>query len=132
MITEIEVLFHVHDIQRIVVIHVLQVLQNIDLDHTLLLESFLASDYLHSHMLFSFMVEALEHLAKAALAERLEYFVSICNVILDHFRVGTILVIVVFDTCRLDFLGIQTEKPDFRILINFTLFKLREFITVYL
>ena len=101
MISKVEVLFHVDHIQCVVNVHVLKMLQYVDFDHALLLKPLLAANYFHGHVLLLLVVETLEHLTEAALAQRFDDLVAVGDLILVHLDVGAVLVVVVLDVGRL-------------------------------
>ncbi len=119
-------------IERVVMVEVLEVLQDVHLDHALLLKALLAAYDLDRHVLLPLVVEALEHLAEAALAQRLDDLVPVRDVVLVGLQVRAVLVVEVLDARRVQLLGLQAQEPDLRVLVYLLTLELGQSVTVQL
>lgn len=85
----------------------LQVLENLDLDESLMVEALLVPDDLDSDHIASLMISAPEHLAERAFAERIDYLEAEHDVIALNDQIVAALVVVtevvgrVFASCHL-------------------------------
>ncbi len=132
MISKVKVLLHVHHIERVFLVQVLQVLQNVDLDHALLLKALLAPYDLHRHVLLLLVVEALEHLAEAALAQCLDDLVAVGDVVLVGLQVRAVLVVIVLGARGTYLLGVQAQEPDLGVLVDLLSLELGQLVAVQL
>lgn len=88
------VVYDSDDVIVVVLVPVLEVLQDTQLDASLVLESFLVADNLDGDHLLLFVVEALQSLAETATANLLDYFVPVCEVVFHHNLVVTAFIVV--------------------------------------
>ena len=94
MLAEHTIIFDPNNIILVVLVMVVQIFENLQLNSCLVLEFFLISDDLDSHHLLSLVIEALDSLSKAALAEELEDLISVAQVVLEDDLVVTLIVII--------------------------------------
>lgn len=94
MIAEIEIVQHVDDIVGVIHILLAQLVQDPHLDQCLVMESLLIPDYLNGHVLIRLMVQSSNNLTKAAFANHLQDFVSVRNMVMDHFIVASVVVVI--------------------------------------
>lgn len=71
-----------------------QLLENVDLDQSLLVESLLVANDLYSHKSAGLMVDTAHHLSEAALTKKVYNFVPVCEVVAENYVIVTAVVIV--------------------------------------
>ena len=79
-----EVVIHVDDVERVVLVLLAQVLQDPDLLLGLAVEPLLVPDHLQGHVVVVLVVVGLDHLPEAALAYHLENLVPVGQVVVDN------------------------------------------------
>ena len=94
VIAEGEALLHAHDVVDVILVVVFQVLQHLHLDSGLVVEALLVADDLHRHVFVVLVVEALQCLPEAALAEEVDDFVAVADVVVHHHLVVALFVVV--------------------------------------
>ena len=82
------------DIVLVIWILLLQMLQDAQLNTSLMLILFFVLDDLDGHDLISLVVEAFQGLSKTTLAEEVEHLEAIVDVVLEDHVVVTILIII--------------------------------------
>lgn len=84
MVAEIEVVEHVYHVVCSVHILLAQFIQYPDLDQGLMVEAFLVANDFDCHVLVGFVVQCPDHLSEAALADDLQDFVPVADVVVNH------------------------------------------------
>ena len=130
MIAEVEIIEHVYHVVRSVHVLLAQFVQYPNLDEGLVVEAFLVPDDFDCHVLIGFVVQRPDDLTEAALADDLEDFVPVADVVVDHLVVAAVVIVVarVEGRSRLgvDFAGIESQVVDFRVFLDLLLFVVRQ------
>lgn len=88
MVAKVERVQHVDDIVGAVRVLLAQLVQQPNFDQRLVVEALLVADDLDGDMLADFVVEGAHHLAEAALADDLEDFVAVEDVVVHDLCAG--------------------------------------------
>lgn len=104
MRSEVEMFLDVHDVQRVVDVEILQVSENVHFDETLLLEAFLVANDLQGDGFLLLVIVTTQDESERALAQRLQDFESITNVIFADLDERAVLVVVILHAARGDLL----------------------------
>ena len=91
---EHEVIKHVDQVERVILVLLPQVLQDPDFLLSLPVKPFLVPDHFESDVLVGLVIVGLDHLAEASLAYHLEHLVPVGQVIVRYVRVGALVVVV--------------------------------------
>ena len=83
-----------NDIHCVFFVIVLEVLQYLELDSSLIVVLFLVLDYFKSNFFLSFVVKALNSYTKRAFTQKLEDFVSEANMVTRYYLVVALVVII--------------------------------------
>lgn len=153
MIAEVERVEHVDDIVCPVGVLLAQLVQQSHLDERLVMEAFLVPYDLDGDVLVRLVIESTHHLAEAALANHLEDFVAIANVIVHdlwgsmtvgkptiytfsltqchtYLIVAAIVIVVAAiqrgARFRIDFARVQSQEPYVRVFLNLLPLVLRQ------
>lgn len=94
MLSKYTVVFNLYNIVRVVWVLVFEMLQNFELDSSLVPELLLVPDYLNTHNLFVLVVVAPQSLAETTLAKEANDFISESNMVSEYYFVVTILIII--------------------------------------
>lgn len=126
MVPEVKVVEHVYHVVRPVGVLFPQLVQYPHLDEGLVVEALLVADDFDCHVLVGFVVQRPDDLAEAALADDLEDFVPVADVVVDHLVVAAVVVVVarVEGAARfgVDFARVQPEVVHLGVLFNLLLF----------
>lgn len=104
MLSEGKLFYNSNDILFVLWISIVQLLNELGLDKTLLVKSFLISQYFYCNHGVELVIHALEDLAKGAFAESAENFKSVCQVL--SFR-GDIFIFVIVKPVIINAIGSQ-------------------------
>lgn len=87
MVPKVEVVEHVDDVVRLVLVLQPQVVQHAHLHQRLVVEPLLVPDDLDGHLVPGAVVQRPDHLPEGALADHFEDFVSVRYVVVDLLRI---------------------------------------------
>ena len=113
MVAEYAVILDLDDVVLVLGVLPLEVLEDTQLDTSLVLVSLLVFYYFDGHCLACLVVDAFERLTEAALPEEVDHLETIVDVVLEHDDVVAILIVVtrIVQLCRglsLDLVSLQT------------------------
>lgn len=105
MISERKIVGHLDDVVFLLRIPFAKVIQHLDFDYSLLVETVLVPDDLDGHSFASHVITTLQNLAEAAFAQNVHNFeaehdvVTKNNVVVAPFIIKAIIVLAVVPTC---------------------------------
>lgn len=130
MLPEDYIVLDSYDIVSVVRIALFQMHEYLELHAGLMLEALLVSDELYGHQFLRLVIEALECLAEAPLAQKLDHLEPKCDVVLEHHLVVASVVVeakvVGMQGAPLDLLGPDTQEVDLLIVQDLSLLIVRE------
>ena len=85
---------HVDYIHRVIFVQLAQMLQDSDLLLRLAMEAFFVTHHLQGDVRIGFVVEGLDDLAEASLANHFEDFIAVAHVVVLYVNVGALVVVV--------------------------------------
>lgn len=120
MLPEDHVVLYPDDVERIILIVLLQVHQDLELHARLMLKTLLVSYQLYRYLFLSLMIEALERLSEAALAKELNDLKAVGDLVLQDDLVVAALIVVTkvigMQWRALDLLRAQSQEINLLIV----------------
>ena len=112
MSSEVETLGKIDHAMTTVRIPFLQLLEKVYLNQGLLVEPLLVADYFHSNQASRFVIDTPHHLSEATLAQNINDFVSVGQMVPDDNVVVTSLIVI----AKISLLGVEVTDMFLRIL----------------
>ena len=113
------------DVVFIVFVAALEILEQSELNASLVLEPLLVADHLDGHHLLILVVKALQGLPETARAKFIEDLPPVCEVVLHNYLIVASLVVVAIvvalESGAFDLLGFQAQEVDFCVVLDFYL-----------
>lgn len=125
MLPEHAVIFYADDVVCVLGVVISQVLQNLQLDLSLVLKSLFVPNNFYSHDFAGLVVHAPKCLPETALAQKVDHFEAISDVVLqDHIIIALVIIkpkVVLVERGALDLLGVQAQKVNLFVVQDFAL-----------
>lgn len=123
---EAEVVIHVDDVERVVLVLLGEMLQDANLLLSLAVKPLFVSDHLEGDVLVRLVVVDFQDLTEGAFANYFEDFVAIGDVVVGDVGVGALFIIISTVARSANnagsFLGVSTDEVDLRIVEYFVVF----------
>jgi hypothetical protein len=86
VISKVEIVEHVNNVVRLIGVLFAQLIENANLNKSLMMETLLVTNNFDCHILIGFVIQCPDDLTKATLADHFEYLVAIADVIVNDLK----------------------------------------------